>query len=156
MATIAITVHDSHPPAEAAMVDDGLEAANAAAAPLHEVRPIACFARTSSGELVGGAVGRRWGACCELQQLWVEPAHRHAGIATRLIGEFEAHARRHGCTSFYLETFDFQAPALYASLGYRVAYEHTPYPHGIVKFVMVKQLAPAAAAAVFTVDPEAP
>ena len=115
-------------------------ASNEAAAPLQEVKPLSCFAKSKAGDVVGGAIGRRWGACCELQQLWVDPAHRRSGIATRLVRKFEAHARRHGCTSFYLETFSFQAPALYESLGYRVAYEHEVYPHGIVKFVMVKRL----------------
>jgi ribosomal protein S18 acetylase RimI-like enzyme len=109
--------------------------------PLHEVQPLSCFAKSESGDVLGGAIGRRWGPCCELQQLWVDPAHRHGGVATRLIREFEAHARSRGCTSFYLETFSFQAPALYASLGYRVAYAHKVYPHGIVKFVMVKDFA---------------
>jgi len=141
MAAIAITVHDSYPPAETALVDGGLGASNEAAAPLHEVQPLSCFAKSESGDVLGGAIGRRWGPCCELQQLWVDPAHRHGGVATRLIREFEAHARSRGCTSFYLETFSFQAPALYASLGYRVAYAHKVYPHGIVKFVMVKDFA---------------
>ena len=44
----------------------------------------------------------------------------------------------HGRESFYMETFNFQAPALYRSLGYEVAYEHKVYPHGIVKYIMVK------------------
>jgi hypothetical protein len=51
---------------------------------------------------------------------------------------FEAHARTHGCSHFYLETFSFQTPGLYRSLGYTVAFEHAVYPHAIVKFVMVK------------------
>ena len=93
MAAIAITVHDSHPPAETALVDGGLGASNEAAAPMHEVQPLSCFAKSESGDVLGGAIGRRWGPCCELQQLWVDPAHRHEGVATRLIREFEAHAR---------------------------------------------------------------
>ncbi len=140
MSQIAISVHDTCPAEEAAFIDRGLGAANDAAAPLHEVQPISCFARDASGQVVGGAIGRRWGPCCELQQLWVEPAQRRRGIGSRLVRAFEAHALGHGCSSFYLETFSFQSPALYASLGYRVAYEHKVYPHGIVKFVMVKQV----------------
>ena len=107
--------------------------------PLHEVQPLSCFARTEAGVVVGGAVGRRWGRCCELQQLWVDPSHRSQGIGAMLVRAFEARAREHGCLTFYLETFDFQAPGLYRSLGYAVAYEHRVYPHGIVKYVMVKR-----------------
>lgn len=136
---VVVSVHDATPPEESACIDRGLGEANDAAAPLHEVRPLSCFARAASGAVVGGAIGRRWGTCCELQQLWVDPAWRRRGLATRLVEAFEAHGAVHGCTSFFLETFSFQAPALYASLGYRVACEHAVYPHGIVKFVMVKR-----------------
>jgi N-acetylglutamate synthase-like GNAT family acetyltransferase len=93
--------------------------------------------RTGDGRIVGGAVGRRWGQCCELQQLWVEPSYRRRGIGTQLIQAL-ARAREHGCSTFYLETFSFQTPHLYQSLGYAVAYEHKVYPHGIVKYIMVK------------------
>lgn len=134
------SVHDGYPPDETAVVDRGLGESNDAAAPLHEVQPISCFARSGDGQVIGGAVGRWWGQHCELQQLWVAPAHRRHGLAVELIQRFEAHAQRHGCTGFYLETFSFQAPSLYQSLGYQVAYENTAYPHGISKFHMVKQL----------------
>lgn len=134
-----VSLHDSCPP-ECALVDQGLGDFNDAAAPLHEVRPISCFARGASGQVLGGAVGRRWGRCCELQQLWVEPAHRHLGIASTLIRAFEAHAAGHGCTSFYLETFSFQAPGLYLRLGYQVEYERKVYPHGIVQYHMGKHV----------------
>ena len=133
-----VSAHDSYPPQETALVDDGLGEANNAAAPLHEVQPLSCFARTEAGRVVGGAVGRWWGQCCELQQLWVEASYRRRGIGTQLIQAFEARAREHGCSIFYLETFSFQTPHLYELLGYTVAYEHKVYPHGIVKYVMVK------------------
>ncbi|NRF71769.1 GNAT family N-acetyltransferase [Aquincola sp. S2] len=138
MNTLSFSTHDNLPPEETALVDDGLGEANDAAAPLHEVRPLACFVRDESGRVIGGAVGRRWGACCELQQLWVEPARRRQGLGAQLIQAFEAHARTHGCSIFYLETFSFQAPRLYQSLGYRIAHEHKVYPHDIVKYLMVK------------------
>jgi ribosomal protein S18 acetylase RimI-like enzyme len=138
--SFTVSVHDSYPPEESALVDRGLGEANDVAAPLHEVKPLSCFARAESGQVIGGAVGRWWGPCCELQQLWVLPSHRRSGIGTQLVQAFEARGREHGCSSFYLETFNFQAPALYQSLGYTVAYEHNVYPHGIVKYVMVKQV----------------
>ena len=131
------TIHDDLPREESRLVDAGLDYANDQAAPLHEVQTLSCFARTSN-RVVGGAVGRTWGRCCELQQLWVEPVHRRKGIATRLVREFESRAQERGCHIFYLETFDFQAPDLYRSLGYEVAYQHAVYPHGIVKYIMVR------------------
>ena len=140
MASISLTSHDHHPAEESALVDAGLGKANDTAAPLHEVRQLSCFARSASGSVVGGAVGRWWGRCCELQQLWVEPSQRRQGIGARLVRAFEAQAALHGCRSFYLETFSFQAPALYLALGYQIEYERNCFPHGIVQFHMRKEL----------------
>ena len=139
IAEFSISHHDGHPPDECRLVDTGLGEANDAAAPLHEVKPMSCFARDGDGGVIGGAVGRRWGPCCEIQQLWVAPAHRQRGIGARLVRAFEAQAHEHGCRTCYLETLSFQAPGFYRALGYRVAYEHTVYPHGIVKYMMIRQ-----------------
>jgi ribosomal protein S18 acetylase RimI-like enzyme len=138
-----ITLHDDPPRADALVVDAGLDDANAAAAPLHDVQPLGCFARTADG-VVGGAIGRTWGRCCELQQLWVEPALRRRGVGAQLVRAFEARAAARGCDIFYLETFSFQAPRLYAALGYEVAHELQGYAPGISKFLMVRRTGPAA------------
>ena len=82
--TFNVSVHDSYPPEETALVDRALGEANDAAAPLHEVRPLSCFARTDVGRVGGGAVGRWWGQCCELQQLWVESSYRSSSSGARL------------------------------------------------------------------------
>lgn len=140
MPTFTIVVHDSLPPEAVAVVDRGLGEANDAAAPLHEVAPIACIARDREGRVIGGAVGRWWGECAELQQLWVHEGARRRGVGSALVRQFEALARSHGCNAVFLETFSFQAPHLYRSLGYTVAYENTLFPHGIVKHHMVKRL----------------
>lgn len=133
--------HDSLPPDETRMVDAGLGDANLAAAPLNQVAPLSCFARDESGQVIGGVVGRTWGECCELQQVWVAPAHRQQRIGTRLVRNFEARAKERGCRTFYLTTFSFQAPVFYKALGYRAAYEVHGFPNGISKFLMVRTVA---------------
>lgn len=138
---LSITLHDEPGTSDLDVVDSGLGSANDAAAPLHEVRPLASFLRDADGRVRGGAVGRRWGPCCELQQLWVEPVLRRQGLGARLVRAFEGLAREHGCTVAYLETFNFQAPSLYRSLGYVTVHEHAVYPHGIVRHLMVHALA---------------
>ena len=135
-----ITAHDDVPP-EGKLVDDGLGDFNDLAAPLHEVRRLSCFAREADGTVVGGAVGRRWGACAELQQLWVDEAHRRRGIGAALVRAFERQAATHGCRHFYLETFSFQAPKFYEALGYRRAFALDVYPHGIVRYTMRREIA---------------
>lgn len=122
-----------------AAVDAGLDSHNLAAAPgLRDVRPLAAFAEDAAGRLVGGAVGRTWGGCCELQQLWVDAARRGHGVGTRLLRDFEALARQRGCGTFYLTTLSFQAPDFYRRLGYAVLARIDGYPDGISKFLMQK------------------
>jgi GNAT superfamily N-acetyltransferase len=140
MRELSFSSHDSYPDTETRAVDTGLGEFNDRAAPLHEVQPVSCFVRDESGRLVGGAVGRWWGKGCELQQLWVEDRLRRQGLGAALIKKFEAHAMRKGCTSFYLETFSFQAPQLYERLGYKTEYTRRGFPHGIVKYHMVKHV----------------
>ena len=136
----AITVHDERLQKEIDIVDAGLGDSNAAAAPLHDVRHLSCFARMPNGDVIGGVVGRTWGSCCELQQLWVADDHRRKGIGARLIKEFEQAAEARGCRTFYLETFSFQAPSLYRSLGYEVKVEVRGFTADIIKFTMVRQV----------------
>jgi ribosomal protein S18 acetylase RimI-like enzyme len=137
---LTFTLHDRLPADEARRIDAGLDESNLAAAPLHEVRPLACFARDVDGAVVGGAIGRTWGTSAELQQLWVAPALRRHGIGTRLVCEFESAAAARGCCTVLLETFSFQNPDLYRALGYRAIGELPVYPHGIVKYVMAREL----------------
>jgi GNAT superfamily N-acetyltransferase len=137
-AQFSFTVHDDVPRAEASVVDAGLGASNEIAAPVHEVRPLSCFVRLPTGEVVGGAVGRTWGGCCELQQLWVEPRYRRQGLGARVVQEFERRAAARGCRTFYLDTFSFQAPAFYRSLGYRPKMELHGFPGGHTKYIMVR------------------
>lgn len=132
---IVVSSHDDLPQPESAIVDEGIGAYNDEAAPLHEVRPLSCFARDAQHRVVGGAVGRSWGAYAEIQQLWVDPGSRGRGIGTTLM------------RAFALETFSFQAREFYESLGYRIEWERRSYPHGIVKYHMTRHDDDAGAAA---------
>ncbi|MBB5019747.1 ribosomal protein S18 acetylase RimI-like enzyme [Chitinivorax tropicus] len=135
-----LTTYDSWP-TEALIIDQGLEDSNASAAPLHEVKQLACLARSESGQVIGGVLGRWWGKSCELQELWVLPERRGAGLGSSLVCAFEQLASQQGCSNVYLETFSFQAPRLYLSLGYEIQYQRSGFPHGIIKYHMEKALA---------------
>lgn len=138
----SITAYDHCPAEESAIVDQGIGEANHAAAPLHEVQAISCFAKSPAGEVLGGAIGRGWGEVCELQQLWVAPSHRKQGIGTQLLETFEAQAMSRGCGHIHLETFSFQSPDFYEARGYQIEYVRTGFPHGIVKYHLAKQFEP--------------
>lgn len=146
MKDLRYETHEGLPVEESAIVDKGLGEFNEQAAPLHEVQGLSCFVRDPSGRVVGGAVGRWWGALCELRQLWVEAGLRGHGVGARLLQEFERLAIQKGCQSLYLETLSFQAPLFYEKLGYRTAFVLSGYPHGISKRYMVKAVGSAEAA----------
>jgi GNAT superfamily N-acetyltransferase len=130
---------DAPPEAVLQAIDAGLESHNSAAAPIGDVRPLAVTAALPPGEIIGGAVGRTWGACCELLQLWVHPDHRKAGTASRLLLEFEKMGAKRGCQTFYLTTLSYQAPEFYRKRGYVALAEISGYPDGIIKYLMHKR-----------------
>ncbi|MFL6682402.1 MAG: GNAT family N-acetyltransferase [Burkholderiaceae bacterium] len=137
---VHLTVHDADGLPEAALVGAGLDATNAAVAALRNVRPLVVFAREQAETVVGGALGRTWGECCELRQLWVAESHRRCGLGTRLVREVERHARERGCRLLYLETFSFQAKPFYEKIGYQVTAEIKGFEDGIVKYLMMRDL----------------
>jgi GNAT superfamily N-acetyltransferase len=138
--TLFLTTHETAASADIEAVDTGLVDSNDKEPSLQDVQPLSVFAKDETNRLVGGAVGRTWGQCVELQQLWVADEMRHQGLATRLMQHFESAASARGCTLAYLETFSFQAPAFYAKAGYSVALEIGGFTGGQVKYTMQKLL----------------
>lgn len=134
-----LSVHDDAPVAEAEVVDRGLGDHNAAAAPLHQVQALSAFLKDSDGTVIGGAIGRTWGVCCELQQLWVHEHWRRRGLGLRLLQAFEDRAAQRGCHTFYLETWSFQAPGLYQAAGYEPRHTLEGFGPGLAKHLMVKR-----------------
>ena len=121
-------------------MDDGIDGFNHREPELRQVRALHVFARDERGQVVAGAVGRTWGQCAELQQLWVQEADRHQGVGRHLMALFEADAAARGCRLVYLDTFSFQAPGFYEKLGYRCVLQTRGFTRGIVKFTMHKVL----------------
>ena len=137
---IDYSIHESAHAAGLAAVDNGLDEYNLAVGRTGEVKRLCVFATDPSGEIVGGAVGRTWGRCCELQQIWVDSPRRNGGIGRRLMAEFEAEAIRRGCDLCYLDTFDFQAPEFYRKLGYHVELAIDGFGNRFTKYAMQKNL----------------
>jgi GNAT superfamily N-acetyltransferase len=127
-------------PGDAKTIDEGLERFNQSAADFTTSLKFACIARLGSGAVVGGALARWWGRCCELQQVWVDEHHRLQGIGRQLVRMVEVEARRRGCSLLYLDTFSFQAPGFYLKLGYEVACEFKGFPNDVSKFILRKSL----------------
>ena len=134
------SIHEAVHAAGLAAVDNGLDEFNLAIGHTHEVRRLCVFATDAAGNIVGGAVGRTWGRCCELQQLWVDASQRKHGIGCTLMERFEGEAVRRDCNMCYLDTFDFQAPEFYRKLGYHVVLAIDGFGNGFTKYAMHKSL----------------
>ena len=138
---LKLSVEDAPQTPDLDVVDAGLHRYNREHGSVDEVGRLAVFARDSADAVRGGAVGRYWGRCGELQQLWVDEALRRGGVGTQLLAAFERHAAGLGCRVVYLDTFSFQAPAFYRQRGYAEILRQDGFPHGHVKYTMRKALA---------------
>ena len=139
---MAITYHLTDRPSsdELAAIDAGLNAFNQSEAEVSYVRKLVVTARDEAGSIQGGALGRTWGECCELLQLWVAEPCRRRGLGRSLVQRFEREARIRGCLLVYLDTFSFQAPGFYESLGYEVVLVTRGFTGGITKYTRQKSL----------------
>ena len=141
---IRVTAEEQPAQADIDAVDEGLHRHNLDHGGVDEVQRLTVFARDETGRVRGGAVGRRWGPYCELQQLWVDEPLRRTGIGARLLSAFEAQGLSLGASTVYLDTFSFQAPAFYAKRGYAVVHALEGFPGGKAKYTMQKRLQPQA------------
>ncbi|MGB9379434.1 GNAT family N-acetyltransferase [Candidatus Binatus sp.] len=98
------------------------------------------FLRSEDGEILGGALGDTWGLWLHVSDLWVDPALRGKGYATKLMNAIEQLAIQRGCTNSYLDTFSFQARPLYEKLGYKVFGTLENHPKGHSHYFLKKSL----------------
>jgi GNAT superfamily N-acetyltransferase len=138
-----IEVHHELRPEDDSLIRRALDRFNRSVGPFDEIRPLRCFARTASGEIIGGAIGHTWGACSELGQLWVEESNRRRGLGSRLLERFEVEVQARGGTLVYFDTFSFHALGFYLAHHYEIACQFEGLPRGAVHYVMRKSL-PAA------------
>lgn len=66
----------------------------------------------------GGAAAYVYCDTLFIDILWVDPAQRGNGHATKLIEALEEEGRKRGCTYATVDTFDFQAEPFYVKIGY--------------------------------------
>ena len=138
---ISVSTRDEATPEDVQPVLDGLERFNAAAAPLHEVRRLVVLAHDADERIVGGALGRTWGANAELQVMWIEESQRGQGVGGRLMHAFLEAATERGCRRAFTESFSFQAIEFYESHGFERRLEFDDFAPGVSKAYLVRELA---------------
>ena len=89
---------------------------------------LSCFIRNDQGKIVAGLYGYTWGACCQIEVLWVHEHLRGKGYGTSLLKAAEAEAMRRGCSLVVLDTHSFQAEGFYLKHGYEIAGAIAGYP----------------------------
>ncbi|GCE07221.1 GNAT family N-acetyltransferase [Dictyobacter aurantiacus] len=114
------------------------------ALPIERVEPlplqISLLDRT--GMLLGGLVGRthtipQW---LEISIIWIDESMREQGFGRLLMEEAEHEARQRGCHYARVATGNFQAPAFYQKLGYRLYGKLENCPPGETVFYLWKHL----------------
>ena len=123
-----------------AKIETGLNDFNRSSSSIAEVEPLHSLATGMDGKVYGGAIGRTWGECCELQLIWVDEEYRGNGIGKLLMDSFENEAVNRGCKLIYLSTFTFQGPLFYEKRGYTEVLRIAGFSGGEEKIHMQKNV----------------
>jgi GNAT superfamily N-acetyltransferase len=103
-------------------------------------RPLQVLVRDDLGDVIGGLVGATVWGWLDIKVLWVSETERGKGLGGQLLLAAEEAARGRGCHHAVVDTFDFQAPAFYEQLGYRVVATLPDFPRGHARFYLTKPL----------------
>ena len=114
-----LAVEHEPDPRDLAVLEEKLAAAAVAAVGAGDEEEFGIFVRDDAGQIVAGAFGSVWGGCCQIHTLWVDRPQRGHGLATQLVAEAEATARRRGCRLVMGLTYDVLTKGFYDRLGYR-------------------------------------
>ena len=77
-----------------------------------------------NGRLIAGITAWSCGPEVHVDTLVVDETQRRKGLGRRLLEQVEQVARKSGCTTASVDTFSFQAPDYYPSLGYEEQFRY--------------------------------
>jgi GNAT superfamily N-acetyltransferase len=118
-----------------------LRAYNASMAGDAGAEKFALLVRDDDGDQVlGGLSGKLLYRWMFIELLAVPEQARGQGIGSRLMAMAEEWAREKHCVGIWLDTFDFQAPEFYRSLGFSEFGTIDDYPPGHRRFYFQKRL----------------
>lgn len=138
--SILLTLDRSPSAADLDRLRAGLEEHAAAFVDKPGFRPLALFARSADGTLLGGAYALINWTWVDISLLWVAESERGRGLGSRLLRGIEAAARQRGCRHAHLETLTYQARAFYERHDYGVFASLPDYPPGHERVYLRKDL----------------
>ena len=127
-------------PNEVDAIEDRLDAHNRRATGRHDSRGLGFVIRDEAGRTIGAAAGHSWAGASELKQMWVDEAYRGRGYGRRLLEAFVAEAASRGVRRIWVQSYDFQAPAMYEKAGFERMAEFGGWPEGHVNVVLCRTL----------------
>lgn len=140
MPGLTITLETAPAQADRDAIVAGLRAYNRRNAPAPDWTPLTLLLRDTGGDLCGGLIGESGWRWLHVYFLWVSDAVQRQGYGRALLKRAESEARARGCQGIHLDTHDFQAPAFYEALGYRVFGVLEDYPPGYRRYFLRKDL----------------
>lgn len=96
--------------------------------------------KNEKGMIIAGIAGWCWAKACEITQLWVDETVRKNGIGKLLLGAAEEEARRKGCLTILIKSYEFQAPLFYERNGYKIEHTQIDFPAGYNYYILAKRL----------------
>jgi len=90
---------------------------------------LAIFMRDGAQNIFAGLEGWTWCGSCYIRLVWVHEDLRGQGVGSALLQAAEQGARARGCQLMVLESFSFQAPGFYETLGYETWAILEDHPH---------------------------
>ncbi|RKF20355.1 GNAT family N-acetyltransferase [Alginatibacterium sediminis] len=104
-------------------------------------KSVGYFIRDEHGDIVGGLIAKLMFTTLHVKYLWISESIRRLGFGKKLIELAQRDANQQGVINVFLDTYSFQAPLFYESLGFKEAGRYNDYPmRGVDKIFYQKTL----------------
>jgi N-acetylglutamate synthase-like GNAT family acetyltransferase len=131
-------------PNEIDAIEDRIYDHNSRATGRNDAQGLGFVIRNETGQMIGVAAGYTWSATSELKQMWIHESYRGRGYGRALLNAFVAEASGRGVRRIWVQSHDFQAPAMYEKAGFTRMAEFEGWPDEHVNVVLCKTMSTVA------------